>query len=187
MRCLHIGCPGVPRCPPVLPPFRSRDSVEDRQSAIQCRTRRMHAGQGRNFKVDTGQSHYLTKGSAMKARVVRIGHSRGIRISKSIIEQCHLHGAVELQVPIPPKAGNPQDSFPPMKFVIPRKMKLGIKMAISGRRHSTEEAMALVARSCRETHTPDRGKVPQQSEHLAGCLLKRKDRRTRANPPSPSL
>lgn len=152
----------------------------------------MHAGQGRNFKVYTGQSHYLTKGSAMKARVVRIGHSRGIRISKSIIEQCHLHGAVELQVPIPPKAGKSArllraSSFPPMKCVIPRKMKLGVKMAISGRRHSTEEAMALVARSCRETHTPDRGKVPQQSEHLAGCLLKRKDRRTRANPPSPSL
>jgi antitoxin MazE len=34
----------------------------------------------------------------MKARVVRIGNSRGIRIPKAVIEQCHLHGAVELDI-----------------------------------------------------------------------------------------
>ena len=34
----------------------------------------------------------------MKARVVRIGNSKGIRIPKSVIEQCHLHGAVDLEI-----------------------------------------------------------------------------------------
>jgi len=34
----------------------------------------------------------------MKARVVRIGNSRGIRIPKAVIEQCHLHGAVDLEI-----------------------------------------------------------------------------------------
>ncbi|MBI3355912.1 MAG: AbrB/MazE/SpoVT family DNA-binding domain-containing protein [Nitrospirae bacterium] len=34
----------------------------------------------------------------MKARVVRIGNSKGIRIPKAVIEQCHLHGAVDLEV-----------------------------------------------------------------------------------------
>jgi antitoxin MazE len=34
----------------------------------------------------------------MKARVVRIGNSKGIRIPKAVIEQCHLHGAVELEI-----------------------------------------------------------------------------------------
>ena len=34
----------------------------------------------------------------MKARVVRIGNSRGIRNPKAVIEQCHLHGAVDLEV-----------------------------------------------------------------------------------------
>ncbi len=34
----------------------------------------------------------------MKARVVRIGNSRGIRLPKAVIEQCHLHGAVELEI-----------------------------------------------------------------------------------------
>ena len=34
----------------------------------------------------------------MKAHVVRIGNSRGIRIPKSVIEQCQLHGAVDLIV-----------------------------------------------------------------------------------------
>ena len=34
----------------------------------------------------------------MKARVVRIGNSRGIRIPKALIEQCHLQGAVDLEV-----------------------------------------------------------------------------------------
>lgn len=34
----------------------------------------------------------------MKARVVRIGNSRGIRIPKSVIAQCQLHGAVDLIV-----------------------------------------------------------------------------------------
>lgn len=34
----------------------------------------------------------------MKAHVVRIGNSRGIRIPKSVIEQCQLYGAVDLIV-----------------------------------------------------------------------------------------
>ena len=34
----------------------------------------------------------------MKAHVIRIGNSRGIRIPKSVIEQCQLHGAVDLIV-----------------------------------------------------------------------------------------
>lgn len=34
----------------------------------------------------------------MKARVVRIGNSQGIRIPKSIIEQCHLYGDVDLEI-----------------------------------------------------------------------------------------
>lgn len=34
----------------------------------------------------------------MKARVVRIGNSQGIRIPKSVIEQCHLHGDVDLEI-----------------------------------------------------------------------------------------
>lgn len=34
----------------------------------------------------------------MKAQVVRIGNSKGIRIPKSVIEQCQLHGAVDLIV-----------------------------------------------------------------------------------------
>lgn len=37
-------------------------------------------------------------GKSMKAHVVRIGNSRGIRIPKSVIEQCQLHGAVDLIV-----------------------------------------------------------------------------------------
>ena len=37
-------------------------------------------------------------GARMKARVVRIGNSQGIRIPKSVIEQCHLHGAVDLEI-----------------------------------------------------------------------------------------
>ena len=32
----------------------------------------------------------------MKARVVRIGNSQGIRIPKTVIEECHLHGDVDL-------------------------------------------------------------------------------------------
>lgn len=34
----------------------------------------------------------------MKAQIVRIGNSKGIRIPKSVIEQCQLHGAVDLIV-----------------------------------------------------------------------------------------
>lgn len=34
----------------------------------------------------------------MKARVVRIGNSQGIRIPKAVLEECHLHGAVDLIV-----------------------------------------------------------------------------------------
>ena len=34
----------------------------------------------------------------MKTKVVRIGNSRGIRIPKTLLEQCHLHDAVEIAV-----------------------------------------------------------------------------------------
>ncbi len=34
----------------------------------------------------------------MKARIVRIGNSRGVRIPKVLIEQCHLPEEVELEV-----------------------------------------------------------------------------------------
>jgi len=34
----------------------------------------------------------------MKASVVRIGNSRGIRIPKTLLEQCRLGGTVELEV-----------------------------------------------------------------------------------------
>jgi len=34
----------------------------------------------------------------MKANVVRIGNSRGIRIPKTLLEHCHLTDAVELEV-----------------------------------------------------------------------------------------
>lgn len=35
---------------------------------------------------------------ALRARLVRIGHSRGIRIPKSLIDECHLGDTVELSV-----------------------------------------------------------------------------------------
>ena len=34
----------------------------------------------------------------MKAKVVRIGNSQGVRIPKTLLEQCGLQGAVELEV-----------------------------------------------------------------------------------------
>ena len=34
----------------------------------------------------------------MKASVIRIGNSRGIRIPKTLLEQCHLGSTVELEV-----------------------------------------------------------------------------------------
>lgn len=34
----------------------------------------------------------------MKAKIIRIGNSQGIRIPKPLLEQCHLGKAVELQV-----------------------------------------------------------------------------------------
>lgn len=34
----------------------------------------------------------------MKAHIIRIGNSRGIRIPKTVIEQCHLRGTVNLDV-----------------------------------------------------------------------------------------
>jgi antitoxin MazE len=34
----------------------------------------------------------------MKTSVVRIGNSRGIRIPKALLEQCHLQDVVELEV-----------------------------------------------------------------------------------------
>ena len=33
----------------------------------------------------------------IKTNIVRIGNSRGIRIPKAILEQCHLNGEVELE------------------------------------------------------------------------------------------
>ncbi len=33
----------------------------------------------------------------IKVRLIRIGNSRGIRIPKTILEQCHLEDSVELQ------------------------------------------------------------------------------------------
>jgi antitoxin MazE len=33
----------------------------------------------------------------VKARIIRIGNSRGIRIPKTILEECHLEDTVELQ------------------------------------------------------------------------------------------
>jgi antitoxin MazE len=34
----------------------------------------------------------------MRARIVRIGNSRGIRLPKALLEECHLGDAVELSV-----------------------------------------------------------------------------------------
>lgn len=34
----------------------------------------------------------------MKTKIVRIGNSRGIRIPKSLLHQCHLDGPVEIDV-----------------------------------------------------------------------------------------
>ena len=34
----------------------------------------------------------------MKTKIVRIGNSRGIRIPKSLLHQCHLDGPVEVDV-----------------------------------------------------------------------------------------
>jgi len=34
----------------------------------------------------------------MKANIVRIGNSRGIRLPKSVLEQCHLKDSVEIEV-----------------------------------------------------------------------------------------
>lgn len=35
---------------------------------------------------------------AMKTNIVRIGHSKGIRLPKSILEQCRLKDSVEIEV-----------------------------------------------------------------------------------------
>mgnify|MGYP006286234199 FL=1 len=35
--------------------------------------------------------------STVKAKVVRIGNSKGIRIPKTILEQCHINDEVELE------------------------------------------------------------------------------------------
>jgi len=41
----------------------------------------------------------LKKGRClMKTKIVRIGNSRGIRIPKSVLHQCHLDGPVEVEV-----------------------------------------------------------------------------------------
>ena len=34
----------------------------------------------------------------MKASIVRIGNSRGIRLPKSVLDQCHLKDSVEIEV-----------------------------------------------------------------------------------------
>ena len=41
------------------------------------------------------KSNYIV---TMRAHLVRIGNSRGIRIPKPIIDQCHLTGAIEIEV-----------------------------------------------------------------------------------------
>ncbi len=41
------------------------------------------------------QCNYIV---AMKAKIIRIGNSRGIRIPKPILEESGLHGEVELQI-----------------------------------------------------------------------------------------
>jgi antitoxin MazE len=51
-----------------------------------------------NANVITLRLDHLLQERGMKARVVRIGNSRGIRIPKAVIEQCHLHGAVDLEI-----------------------------------------------------------------------------------------
>ena len=48
--------------------------------------------------VITLWEHHESKERTMKAHIVRIGNSKGIRIPKSVIEQCQLHGAVDLFV-----------------------------------------------------------------------------------------
>lgn len=35
--------------------------------------------------------------AAIKTNIIKIGNSRGIRIPKAILEQCHLDGEVELE------------------------------------------------------------------------------------------
>jgi antitoxin MazE len=39
----------------------------------------------------------VSKDKVMKTNVVRIGNSRGIRIPKKLLEECHLEGSVELE------------------------------------------------------------------------------------------
>ena len=34
----------------------------------------------------------------MKTKIVRIGNSRGVRIPKSLLDQCHLEGPVDIEV-----------------------------------------------------------------------------------------
>lgn len=45
-------------------------------------------------------SHRLirARGFAMKTNIVRIGNSKGIRLPKSILEQCRLKDSVEIEV-----------------------------------------------------------------------------------------
>ena len=40
----------------------------------------------------------VTKGSIMKAELIRIGNSQGIRIPKAVIEQCGFGQSVDIQV-----------------------------------------------------------------------------------------
>ena len=40
----------------------------------------------------------MPKGVEHKTNIVRIGNSRGIRILKTFLEQCHLHDEIELEV-----------------------------------------------------------------------------------------
>ena len=43
-------------------------------------------------------STLIERPSLMKTKIVRIGNSRGIRIPKSLLHQCHLDGPVEVDV-----------------------------------------------------------------------------------------
>ena len=52
----------------------------------------------RTHNVITINPYHASEEEDMKAHVVRIGNSKGIRIPKSVIEQCQLHGAVDLIV-----------------------------------------------------------------------------------------
>lgn len=51
---------------------------------------------GRDYNVLTPERNTSRKGASMKARIVRIGNSRGVRLPKTLIEQAGLPEEVEL-------------------------------------------------------------------------------------------